>query len=165
MKDKTPFFLSNTIYKTVIGLLLLFLVASAFSFISINLSILTFFGFLPTLIAIALDNSNGKKVLWRIVGLFNILGSFSFFMKMLFNIHKIQQVSYIIISIPNTWFVIYSSCAFGVILYILIPRIAHYFIYTKKMDLLYKLKEGLDNIYQEWGEENIKIAISKNKLK
>ncbi len=146
MIGKTQLYLNSVNCKILLGLLLLLLATLAISFISINLSILVFFGFLPTLVAIAVDNYK-KRVLSRIVGLFNILGSLNFFIQILSNTQEIQRISYMIISIPHTWLVIYSSCAFGWGLYLFIPRIVYYFIYAKKTDLLYKLREVLNSIY------------------
>ena len=164
MVNSSLSFLSSVSFKMILGMLLLFLVALAFSLISINLSILTFFGFLPTVVAIAIDNYE-EKVLSKIIGLFNILGSLNFFTQILLNIQEIEQISYIIIFTSNTWLVIYTSCAFGLFLYMLMPRIVYYFIYTEKIDLVDKLKKDLDDIYNEFGEKDVKISIVKNRFK
>lgn len=160
MFGRALFFLDSVSFKIVLWLFLLLMIALAFSSISINLTILTFFGFLPSIVAISIDTYE-KKVLSRIVVLFNVLGSLSFFIQIISDINEIERISYMIISIPNTWFIIYSSCTFGVGLYILIPKIAYCLIYTKKMDLLRKLKNELNDIYQEWGKESIKTDIAK----
>ena len=164
MPDKTSFFLNSISFKMVLWLLLLLIVALAFSLLSINLTILTFFGFLPSVVAISVD-THKKKILSKVVGLFNVLGILSFVMQIISDINEIERISYMIISIPNTWLVIYSSCAFGLGLYILVPKITYCFIYTEKIDLLYKLKNELNDIYQEWGEESIKTSIAKNQWK
>ena len=164
MVNSSLSFLSSVSFKMILGMLLLFLVALAFSLISINLSILTFFGFLPTVVAIAIDNYE-EKVLSKIIGLFNILGSLNFFTQILLNIQEIEQISYIIIFTSNTWLVIYTSCAFGLFLYMVMPRIVYYFIYTEKIDLVDKLKKDLVDIYNEFGEKDVKISIVKNRFK
>ncbi len=153
-------------YKSIILMILLLFTSLAFSFISTNLFILTFFGFLPTLVAIAIDKYP-KKILSQIIFLFNILGSIHLFLEILFHPNNIDQISYLVISIPHTWLVIYSSCAFGWIVYLLVPKIIYYFSYSNKLDLLDKLNKELNDIYLEWGEENINMAlneISKKKI-
>jgi hypothetical protein len=89
------------------------------------------------------------------------------FLEILFHPNNIDQISYLVISIPHTWLVIYSSCAFGWIVYLLVPKIIYYFSYSNKLDLLDKLNKELNDIYLEWGEENINMAlneISKKKI-
>ena len=145
-------------YKSITLMILLLVASLGLSFISTNLFILTFFGFLPTLVAISIDK-NPKKILTQIIFLFNFLGSIHLFLEIIFHPSDIEQISYIIISIPHTWLVIYSSCAFGWVIYILIPKIIYYFSYTNKLGLFNKLNEELDGIYQEWGKENINKAL------
>ena len=105
--DKNHSFLSS--YKSIILMILILLTSLVFSFISTNLFILTFFGFLPTLVAISIDK-HPNKILSQIIFLFNFLGSIHLFLEILFNSDNIQQISYIIISIPHTWVIIYWFC-------------------------------------------------------
>lgn len=160
--DKNNSFLSS--YKSIILMILVLLASLVFSFISTNLFILTFFGFLPTLVAISVDK-NPNKILSQIIFLFNLLGSIHLFLEILFNSDNIQQISYIIISMPHTWVIIYLSCAFGWVLYVITPKIIYYFIYNKKFDLFNALNEDLHSIYEEWGEDNINLALKEIKSK
>ena len=155
--SKIDSFLSS--YKSIILMILLLFISLSFSFISTNLFILAFFGFLPTLVAISIDK-HPRKFLSRIIFLFNILGSIHLFLEILFHPNNIDQISYLVISIPHTWLVIYSSCAFGWIIYLLVPKIIYYFSYSNKLDLLDKLNKELNDIYLEWGEENINVALN-----
>ena len=145
-------------------MILILLASLVFSFISTNLFILTFFGFLPTLVAISVDK-HPNRILSQIIFLFNLLGSIHLFLEILFNSDNIQQISYIIISIPHTWVVIYLSCAFGWVIYVIAPRIIYYFIYNKRLNLFNELNEELCDIYEEWGKDNINSALKEIKSK
>ncbi len=160
--DKNHSFFSS--YKSIILMILVLLTSLIFSFISTNLFILTFFGFLPTLVAISVDK-NPSRILSQIIFIFNLLGSSHLFLDILFNADNIQQISYIIISMPHTWVIIYLSCAFGWVIYVIVPKIIYYFIYNKKFDLFHELNQELCSIHEEWGEDNINTALKEIKSK
>jgi len=122
--------------------------AIGLSLVSIYCVLLIAFGILPALVAIVVDQER-EKYISKIVTLYNTVGVATFLVKILRSGMPDAAAIDIIID-PHSWLIIFSSAAFGWVVYWIFPIFAIY-IYSLKIDSRVKeLELELKEIALEW---------------
>jgi len=127
------------------------LILTFFLVIAAPTMIVFFFGLLPTLVAYIIDRSKGKTATFCVGGI-NFVGVFPYIIT-LWTERNTIDAAMAIVSDLFVMLVMYSSAAFGWLLFLAMPTVVSSFVLVLQQRKVAQLRTEQKQLIEEWGPE------------